>query len=173
MRDRNANRSSAATATSASYARSRPCDFQCSRQDCSSQSPPMFFNSRVVPQTPPSLVKLSASALEVMTGSRNSVPSSDQVPELRNATFPDAETDATADAVSWQAGATTGVPAQAADTLACRVPIIVPGCTSGCSRRVGNPISSSILVAHVRVRASMNCVVVATVYSDVNSPVSQ
>ena len=71
----------------------------------------MFFNSRVVPQTPPSLVKLSASALAVMTGSSNSVPSSDQVPELRNAALPDADTEATADAVSWQAGATTGVPA--------------------------------------------------------------
>ena len=42
---------------------------------------------------------------------RSSVPSSDQVPELRNAMLPDADTDATADAVSWQAGATTGVPA--------------------------------------------------------------
>ena len=83
----------------------------------------MFFSSRVVPQTPPSLVKLSASALAVMTGSRTSVPSSDQVPELRNATLPDADTDATADAVSWHAGATTGVPAQAADALACSGPI--------------------------------------------------
>src|SRR2546430_8774379 len=126
MRDRNANRSSAAPATSASYARSRPCDFQCRRQDCSSQSPPMFFNSRVVPQTPPSLVKLSASALEVMTGSRNSVPSSDQVPELRNATFPDAATDATADAVSWQAGAPTGVSPQAAAPPAHTGPVPLP-----------------------------------------------
>ena len=75
--------------------------------------------------------------------------------------------------MSWQAGATTGVPAQAADTLACSVPIIVPGSTSGCSSLAGNPISSSIFVAHVRVRASMNCVVVATVYSDINAPVSQ
>ena len=104
---------------------------------------------------------------------RTSVPSSDQVPELRNATLPDADTDATADAVSWQAGATTGVPAHAADTLACSGPIIVPGSTSGCSSRVGSPISSSMRVAHVRVRASMNCVVVATVYSAVSAPVSQ
>ena len=104
-----------------------------------------------------------------MTGSHNSVPSSDQVPELRNAVVPDADTDATADAVSWQAGATTGVPARLADTLGCSAPIIVPGCTSRCSSRVGSPISSSIRVAHVRVRASMNCVVVATVYSDVNA----
>ena len=88
--------------------------------------------------------------------------------------LPDADTDATADAVSWQAGATTGVPAQARRT---RSPAarrsIVPGSTSGCSSRVGSPISSSIRVAHVRVRASMNCVVVATVYSDVSAPVSQ
>jgi hypothetical protein len=133
----------------------------------------MFFNSRVVPQTPPSLVKLSASALEVMIGSHSSVPSSDQVPELRNAVLPDADTEATADAVSWQAGATTGIPAQAVATLACSVPIVVPGATSGSSSRVGNPISSSILVAQSLVRASMNCVVVATVYSDVNAPVNQ
>jgi len=101
------------------------------------------------------------------------VPSSDQVPELRNATLPDADTDATADAVSWQAGATTGVPAYVADALFCSGPIIVPGSTSGCSRRVGSPISSSRRVAQVRVRTSMNCVVVATVYSAVNVPVSQ
>ena len=127
----------------------------------------MFFNSRVVPPTPPSLVKLSASALAVITGLSTSVPRSDQVPELRNATLPDADTDATADAVSWQAGATTGVPSHAAEALAFSGPIIVPGSTSGCRRRVGSPISSSIRVAHVRVRASMNCVVVATVYSAV------
>ena len=72
----------------------------------------MFFRSLVVPQTPPSFVKFSASALDVMTGSRNSVPSSDHVPELRKAVLPDADTDATADAVSWQAGATTGVPSK-------------------------------------------------------------
>src|SRR5712691_9653082 len=173
MRERNANRSSAAPAISASYGRSWPCDFQCRRQDCNSQSPPMFFNSRIVPQTPPSLVKLSARALDVMIGSHNSVPSSDQVPELRNAVLPDADTDATADAVSWQAGATSGVPAHVSDTLAFRAPMIVPGATSGCSRRVGKPISSSILVAHVRVRASTNCVVVATVYSDTSAPLSQ
>ena len=46
----------------------------------------MFLSSRVVPPTPPSLVKLSASALALMIGSRTSVPSSDQVPELKNAT---------------------------------------------------------------------------------------
>src|SRR6266436_2685246 len=117
MSDRNARGSSAAPAINASYARSRPCDFQWRRQACSSQRPAMFFNKRVVPQTPPSFVKFSACALAVMTGSRNSVPSSDQVPELRNAVLPVADTDATADAVSWQAGATTGVPDNTPDTL--------------------------------------------------------
>src|SRR5499427_6202662 len=133
----------------------------------------MFFSKRVVPQTPPSLVKLSARPLEVMSGSFNSVPNSDQVPELRNAVLPDAATEATADAVSWHAGATTGVPAHVESTLAWIAPITVPGSTSGCTSREGSPIRSSMCVAHVRVLASMHCVVVATVYSDASRPVSQ
>ena len=48
----------------------------------------MFFSSRVVPQTPPSLVKFSSRARGVMTGASSSVPSSDHVPELRNARWP-------------------------------------------------------------------------------------
>src|SRR4051812_42121237 len=111
MSDRNAQRSSAAPAASTSYGTSNPWDFQCCRHACNSHRPAMFFNKRVVPHTPPSLVKLSARPLDVMSGSFNSVPSSDHVPELRNAVLPDAATEATADAVSWHAGATTGVPA--------------------------------------------------------------
>ena len=49
----------------------------------------------------------------------------------------------------------------------------VPGCTISVSTRVGSPISDSSRFAHVRVRASMNCVVVATVYSEHRRPVSQ
>ena len=60
----------------------------------------MFFSSRVVPQTPPSLVKFSSRARDVMIGAGSSVPSSDHVPELRNALVPPASTAATADAVS-------------------------------------------------------------------------
>ena len=42
----------------------------------------MFFNSRVVPPTPPSFVKFSARHLSLMTGRGTSTPISDQVPEL-------------------------------------------------------------------------------------------
>ena len=45
----------------------------------------MFFRSRVVPQTPPSLVKFRSRDFGVITGAGSSVPSSDHVPELRNA----------------------------------------------------------------------------------------
>ena len=76
----------------------------------------MFFRSRVVPQTPPSLVKFRSRDFGVITGAGSSVPSSDHVPELRNAVRPPAKTAATADPVSWHAGATTGVPASAAQT---------------------------------------------------------
>ena len=88
----------------------------------------MFFSSRVVPQTPPSFVKFSAAPRAVMTGTGTSTPSSDQVPELRNAASPSAATAATADPVSWQAGATTitsvGPPAERRAG-----PRIVPGST--------------------------------------------
>ena len=43
----------------------------------------MFFSKRVVPSTPPSLVMLQADVRSSMTGSRTSIPISDQVPELR------------------------------------------------------------------------------------------
>jgi len=108
-----------------------------------------------------------------MTGAGSSVPRSDQVPELRNAPCAPVATEATADAVSWQAGAMTGVPRNRGDALSTSRPTIEPGSTSGCSSRVGSPISSSMRVAHDRERASTNCVVVATVYSDDSDPVSQ
>ena len=108
-----------------------------------------------------------------MTGALSSVPSSDQVPELRNARTPPHCTDATADAVSWHAGTTTGVPACAADASRPTGPTIVPASTSGGSSRVGIPSLDKRLVAHSRVRASTHCVVVAIVYSAFRRPVSQ
>jgi len=48
----------------------------------------MFFSNRTVPLTPPSLVKLSCIAASLLTGLAISVPSSDQVPELRKAVVP-------------------------------------------------------------------------------------
>ena len=108
-----------------------------------------------------------------MTGASRSVPSSDHVPELRNADVPPANTEATADPVSWQAGATTGVPASAALTSLLTCPTIVPGSTSAGSRRLGISSSCSSPVAQVRVFASTNWVVVAIVYSAASSPVIQ
>src|SRR5262249_51475488 len=97
----------------------------------------------------------------------------DQVPELMNAVFPHAGTDATADAVSCEAGAITGVPASADETSPRSAPTAVPGSTIGVSSRDGRPISSIIFVAHVRVAACTNCVVAATVYAEQRRPVSQ
>jgi hypothetical protein len=48
-----------------------------------------------------------------MIGAGNSVPTSDQVPELMNAVLGAAKTDATAEPVSCDAGVTTGVPLKA------------------------------------------------------------
>ena len=42
----------------------------------------MFFNSRVVPPTPASLVKFNSRQRSVTTGRGVSTPISDQVPEL-------------------------------------------------------------------------------------------
>jgi len=54
---RTAGRASARAASS-SYDSSRPARAQVRRHSCTSQSPMMFLSSRVVPATPPSLVKL-------------------------------------------------------------------------------------------------------------------
>src|SRR3954465_9412472 len=108
-----------------------------------------------------------------MIGALSSVPTSDQVPELMNAVRPDAATDATAEPVSWVAGATTGVPASAAHTSALRGPTIDPGSIIGGNIRVGISRSANNPRAQSRVLASTNCVVVAIVNSPRNSPVSQ
>src|SRR5437867_2165063 len=110
----------------------------------------MFFRKRIVPQTPPSLVKFRSRALVVMIGAVSSVPRSDHVPELMNARLPPAFTDATADAVSWQAGAITVVPASDGDTSLRSAPTDVPGGTMVVSRRAGSPICSISFVAHLR-----------------------
>ena len=60
----------------------------------------MFFSSRIVPHTPPSFVKLRTRASAVRIGAGSSVPSSDHVPELRNAVLTPPRMAATADAVS-------------------------------------------------------------------------
>ena len=53
-----------------------------------------------MPFTPPSFVKFKRNASGVRTGASSSVPSSDHVPELRNAVPSRAEIAATAEPVS-------------------------------------------------------------------------
>ena len=134
----------------------------------------MFLSSRVVPQTPPSLVKFRSRALAVMTGASRFGAEQRPRAGAQERAVPPANTDATADPVSWQAGATTGVPASAALTSLLTCPTIVPGSTSGW-QQAGRQIRArrAARVAQVRVLASMNCVVVAIVYSAASSPVSQ
>ena len=97
---------------------SSPASAQLRRQACSSHKPAMFFSSRVVPPTPPSLVKFSARDRAVITGAGTSMPSSDHVPELRNASR--ARTPPRRPPRSrcrGTPGATTGVPLSAAEAF--------------------------------------------------------
>ena len=94
----------------------------------------MFLRKRVVPPTPPSLVKFASRAASLSRGCFNSTPISDQVPELMYAheEDEDAGTAAMADAVSCDAGAITGaalIPVSAT-TEGRSGPRTVPGWTS-------------------------------------------
>src|SRR5262245_33689622 len=102
----------------------------------------MFFSSRVVPATPPSLVKFAASVPSVTSGCGSSAPISDQVPDLMYAQdSPRAGTAATAEPVSCVAGATTGTgvtPVSVATDVR-NGPSTVPGGTIVPSILVGSP----------------------------------
>ncbi len=87
--------------------RSCPLAVHASRHFSRSHMPITFFRKRVVPATPPSFVKFKRRPSEVIIGSSSSVPTSDHVPELMNAVPSRAETAATADPVSCDAGAIT------------------------------------------------------------------
>src|SRR5204862_3723719 len=111
-----------------------------------------FFRRRVVPATPPSLVKFMRNASELMMGASISVPSNDQVPELRNAVPSRAAMAATAEPVSWDAGAITGAPhnEEPDATPAISFPTTVPGSTMGAGNLEGKPSWSISDVAQVR-----------------------
>src|SRR3954467_639299 len=98
----------------------------------------MFLRKRVVPPTPPSLVKLYRATLSLISGAGNSAPMSDQVPELMYAhDSPWAGAAAPAEPVSGVAGAITGTgprPVSAVTTLRSG-PSTVPGGTSVPRRR--------------------------------------
>ena len=73
---------SAASAVSCSQVQSFPARCQAARHCCTSHRPQTFFSSRVVPLTPPSLVKLWARHSGVTSGRSSSAPTSAQVPRL-------------------------------------------------------------------------------------------
>src|SRR5207244_5351176 len=94
---------------SSSYPYDCPARSQMRRHSCTSHRPMMFFKKRIVPPTPPSLVKLHFSTCSLTSGDVISAPISDQVPELIVAHEPPREgTAANADPVSCVAGAITG-----------------------------------------------------------------
>src|SRR5688572_5099081 len=114
----------------------------------------MFFRSRIVPHTPPSLVKLQLTVASLTSGPGISTPISDHVPELMYAhpDSPEAGTAATADAVSWVPGATTGAGlSPVSDAIDGRSgPRTVPGCTTLPSIRVGSPTPCTTSSAQLR-----------------------
>src|SRR5262245_27549003 len=115
-----------------------------------------FFRKRTVPPKPASLVKLAARDDSPVKGAVNSAPISDQVPlemYAQPCSSERAGTAATAEAVSCEAGATTGTglsPVSVA-TLARRGPRTVPGLTMLPRRRLGRPKLSTRGYAQERV----------------------
>ena len=67
---------------SSGYPYSVPASLHARRHSCSSHSPAIFFNRRIFPPTPISLVKFSASVFAFTTGWSISTPINDHVPEL-------------------------------------------------------------------------------------------
>ena len=118
---------------------------------------------------------LAAHALGVSTGASSSIPRSDHVPELKNAVLSRAVMAATADAVSCDAEAITGVPANESndDTPGNNGPITEPGSTSSAGSLDGSPSRSIRFAAHCLVTAFTICVVLAIVNSHRARPVSQ
>src|SRR5262249_6878486 len=127
-----------------------------------------FFSRRIVPPTPPSLVKLHCCTFSLMSGPGSSAPISDQVPELMYAhRSPEAGTAATADAVSCDPGAITGTddsPVSSA-TEERRDPSTAPGWTSVPRMCEGKPNALTRLKAQVRAVGSYTWLVLASVNS--------
>src|SRR6516225_10072583 len=129
-----------------SYECTTPDASQLRRHECSNQSPVIFFRRRTVPHTPPSFVKFRRQARGVIIGDGSSVPSSDHVPELKNALREVVATEATAEAVSWHAGAITGVP------LSAFVPVSAPKTDPGSMICVNNLVGSPSFVKSLAVQ---------------------
>ena len=110
-----------------------------------------------------------------MSGLSSSVPTRDHVPELRNAVPSRATTAATAEPVSCEAGAITGVPVSAESEVTSfdSVPTIVPGSTISAGNSEGSSSFSMRLRHHPRFCEFTIWVVVAFVNSQTAFPVSQ
>src|SRR5438105_3077994 len=128
----------------------------------------MFLSKRIVPSTPPSLVKLTFKARSSVIGVFVSTPIRDQVPELMYAhDSPCAGTAATAAAVACVAGAITGIGAMPAFdvTLGRNGPSTVPGWISVPRTLSGRAKAFTSSCAHVRVCGLIIWLVEALVYS--------
>ena len=169
-------RLSEARLVSISYDRFSSPRCQARRHSCTSHNPTTFFESRQVLKTPPSLVKLYERVVGDKPGFLTSVPIMDHVPELIQAkSSTSAGTATTAEPVSWQAGAMTGIeifPVSGA-IFRNRLPRMVPGWVTGPNKWVGMPSASSTGKAQSRLFGSKHCVVVASVNSLVICPHSQ
>ena len=164
----------AASSVSWSYERSIPCFCQCFLHSCRSQRPIIFLRRRILPLTPPSLVKGQANVLSFMTAVGDSTPISDQVPldKYAHLVLPSAGTAATALAVSCEATAITGIGEQPISlaTLFVSAPIAVPGLTiSGIISR-GRFNLRKIADDHLPERISISWLVLARVYSAYGFP---
>ena len=136
----------------------------------------MFLRNRTLPFTPSSLQKPWASAASLVIASHASMPMIDQVPDdSQRLPAPLIGMPATAEAVSWQAVATTGMPAlpMTAATASRTGPNTVPGATISPKILRGRPSASITSHAQSPVRGSSNCEVEAIVRSTAWRPVSQ
>src|SRR5690554_2495530 len=124
-----------------------------------SHIPQMFFNKRVEPSAPPSLVKFNEKVSSLITGCSDLIPIKDQVPELRYAKrSPSAGTASTADPVSCPATAITSTPCRplVRSAESDNGPILVPEKTKGAKRSLLNSIASSKAGSNERVRGSIS-----------------
>jgi len=103
------------------------------------------------------------------------MPIKDHVPELRNAVPSRALIAVTAEPVSCEAGAMTGVPERKLPRASSgnNVPITEPGSTMRAGKSNGNPSRLSKSLAQLRVAGFSICVVLALVNSHAALPVSQ
>ena len=136
--------------------------------------PVTFLRNRIVPSTPPSLVKSANRAASVSTGASSSSPTNDQVPEEMYADASPLAGAPTAEAVSWDPTAITGPPMpREAPMSGSNGPTRSPAERSGGRIAEGTPTRSASSTAHSCARTSYIPAVEALVRSAPSLPVSQ